>query len=693
MSNMRLQGFRVTDFRSVHDSGWIEVDEKTNSFIGVNESGKTNLILPLWKLNPAKGGDINAISDFPRSRFAEMRAEAKKPIFICAQFSVPPELASKVAALTDCPATELDVVEVSRDFSGARFVHFPKARVLRTVPKSEVIASIERMQSEVERVEAKDTEEGKSGLLGLIAEILKLSVGLKQDLKIEDIELIAERFANWDDSALPADSPLSLAYQLATTTLREKKEKLNQPAPGEDDATKNLILEHLPKFVYYSNYGNLDSEIYLPHVIQNMSRDGLGTKLEAQVRTLRVLFDFVKLKPQEILDLGKEVQNANNEQISQVAEKKKERMVLLDSAAAHLTREFREWWKQGKYVFKFAADGDHFRIWVSDDKRPEPVELENRSSGLQWFLSFFLIFIVESKNNHRGAILLLDEPGLTLHPLAQRDLSRFFENLSKTNQLVFTTHSPFLIDADKLDRVKAVYVDDNGYSSITSDLRSAAPKSVKEQSIYAAHAALGLTVSDVILQGCQPVLVEGPSDQHYLTAIRTALAQLGKFRSQREVIFVPAGGVRGVKAVGPILAAKEEILPVVVIDSDSSGRTFASQLKSEMYRGHETRVVELSTVTGIDNSEVEDLVPPKVLADCFNRLFRSDEDLQESLDESKAIVPQIESFARLNRIDLQLGWKVDLAKAVKRKILSNPSLLESSPGRLKALETLVSRLT
>ncbi len=62
----------------------------------------------------------------------------------------------------------------------------------------------------------------------------------------------------------------------------------------------------LPKFVYYSNYGNLDSEIYLPHVIDNLKREGLGQKEIAKARTLKVLFEFVNLKPEEILTLGKE---------------------------------------------------------------------------------------------------------------------------------------------------------------------------------------------------------------------------------------------------------------------------------------------------------------------------------------------------------------------------------------------------
>jgi hypothetical protein len=118
-------------------------------------------------------------------------------------------------------------------------------------------------------------------------------------------------------------------------------------------------------------------------------------------------------------------------EIAAIAEKKRERSILLQSAGTDLTTKFKQWWKQGNYRFRFEADGDHFRIWVSDDRRPEEIELESRSTGLQWFLSFYLVFLVESQGGaHQSAILLLDESGLSLHPLAQRDLAEFFNGLA-----------------------------------------------------------------------------------------------------------------------------------------------------------------------------------------------------------------------------------------------------------------------
>ena len=68
--NMRLIKFRVTNYRSVIDSGWVDA-ERVTALIGVNELGKTNLLLPLWKLNPAREGEIKPTSDYPKGNYTK----------------------------------------------------------------------------------------------------------------------------------------------------------------------------------------------------------------------------------------------------------------------------------------------------------------------------------------------------------------------------------------------------------------------------------------------------------------------------------------------------------------------------------------------------------------------------------------------------------------------------------------------
>ncbi|MBS7565770.1 ATP-binding protein [Mucilaginibacter sp. Bleaf8] len=424
--------------------------------------------------------------------------------------------------------------------------------------------------------------------------------------------------------------------------------------------------------------------IYLPNVIQWLNGstiEGIDIN-EEQVRTLRVLFDFVGLNPKEILELGKapkEMAMARNgwrsgitqpiaTEIKQAEDDKEERSILLQSASGELTKQFKNWWRQGEYKFRFEADGDYFRIWVSDSIRTDEVALELRSTGLQWFISFYLIFLVESQEKHKDAILLLDEAGLTLHPLAQKDLAVFFDNLSSSNQIINTTHSPFIIDTSHIDRCRVVHMDRDGYTVASSNLRQGSD-ALNEKSIYAVHAALGLSVSDVLLQGCQSVVVEGPSDQFYLNAIKSFLIREKLISPDQEIVFVPSGGVRGVPGVVSMISSKADDIPYLILDSDKSGEDAKKKLLTGLYKGFESKILYVKQFTGLDNSEVEDLLPFQLIKKGIDRLFNSLEvDFEESYDNSLPIVPQIESFASRNEVELEKGWKVPLAMTTKTQL-------------------------
>lgn len=590
---MKLRRYRVTNFRSVKDSGWIECNDVT-TLVGVNESGKSNLLLALWKLNPAREGNIDVLHDMPVSELSTLRHKESEVEFVSAEFEIDKKDATKISDEVGCKCREGLLIRVSRYYDGKYDVEF-----LNGLPES-----------------------------------------IMEGEEIEEVEV-----------------------------------------PYDEGKLYDVILEEMPKFVYYSNYGNLSSKIYLPYAMKWLNKEKVpGIEMnEEQVRTLRVLFDFVNLNPAEILELGKEpktiafdrTRNSNTtptaEDIKKAEENKEQRSILLQSASKSLTKQFKEWWKQGEYQFRFEADGDYFKIWVSDNVRKDEVGLELRSTGLQWFLSFYLIFLVESQEQHKDAILLLDEAGLTLHPLAQKDLAKFFENLSEKNQIINTTHSPFIIDTSNIERCRVVYMDQDGFTVASSDLRQGADV-LNEKSIYAVHAAMGLSVSDVLLQGCQPVIVEGPSDQHYLNAIKAFLICKKLFTPKQEIVFVPSGGVRGVPGVVSILCGKTEKLPYVILDSDKSGIDAKNKLKSSLYKGDEETLLEIKKYVDKENAEVEDLIPYELQEKAINRLFINldEESFEDTYDEENAIVPQIESFAKKSDVILEKGWKVELAKATKQ---------------------------
>lgn len=675
---MKLLRFRVTNFRSVDDSGWVHTDNVT-ALIGTNESGKTNVLLPLWKLNPAKEGQIDPLSDFPRKHYNTFRNQEPSPIFITAIFDMGDELAGELAREVGLPTEQMREVQFRRRFNGDYDVHFPGAAPARKIESQRIFEALDHADKEIEATNPLKTEEELKAQLLLTIRDNNIAFRVPADVEAAVVDRVQQALEKVDLSGAPKTSTIVPRFQRLTEQIQAFKAEISFPHPDGLETLTERVLELLPKFVYYSNYGNLDSEIYLPYVIKNLKRTDLGSKEQAKARTLRVLFDFVKLKPEEILELGLELkepppnQTLTPQQIAEAAERKKERSILLQSASVDLTRQFRAWWKRGDYRFRFEADGNHFRIWVSDDKRPEEIELEGRSTGLQWFLSFYLVFLVERSEAHADAILLLDEPGLSLHPLAQQDLSAFFDGLAETNQLLYTSHSPFLIDADRLDRARKVYVAEDGTSKVTADLSSTEGDSEKRGAGYAVHAALGLTVAESILIGCKPVIVEGASDQHYLSGIKIVLIAAGKLKPGRELVFPPSGGVKGVKAIVSILGARDEALPVTLFDSDEAGRGTMKALKDGLYADQPDMILEVGTFTGMPDTEIEDLFPQALIARELDRWQRNaDTAFSDEVKAGQPIVPQIEEWAKRNGITLKKpGWKVELAKRVKQKLISD----------------------
>jgi AAA15 family ATPase/GTPase len=584
---LTLTKFKVTNFRSVMDSGWIDCDDVT-TLIGINEAGKSNLLLALWKLNPArKEGEatIDPQHDMPNSKFSTWRNELNKHCFIRASFELDDESTS-VLSENGIEIKDVVAIEICRYFNGGYIIY----RVLNTGVR-------QRVESDLHKV----------------------------------------------------------------------------------------VLGELPSFVYYSNYNNLDAQIYLPHAVDRLEGKAVpGYENPAKERTLRIMFEFVGLEPREILELGQapviatqtqQYHNRNLQQpsltqdaIDDAASEKAKRATLLNSASARLTKEFKAWWKQGEYKFRLQADGDFFKIWVSDDKRDDEIELERRSTGLQWFLSFFLVFLVESESAHKGAILLLDEAGLTLHPMAQKDLMNFFKGLSESNQIIHTTHSPFLVDTDNIDRVKVVYIDTDGLTVASSDLLESSDKQ-NLKSIYPAHAAIGLNVSEILLNGCQPIIVEGTSDQHYLNAIKCYLIEKGKLKPRRDMLFMPAGGCKnkGISALISIVSAKNDDVPFSVLDSDIIGKSAKTDLLKGVYKDFPKRIVSIADIVLFDNSEVEDLMPFELLQPQLNKWFGNvDDDFEPK--SNIPILGQIVEFAENNSVNLPDGWKVMLSLGAKRQL-------------------------
>lgn len=209
-----------------------------------------------------------------------------------------------------------------------------------------------------------------------------------------------------------------------------------------------------------------------------------------------------------------------------------------------LTADFNERWRQrvgdesGAIIsvtfHQGGAEGKPHLSFFIETRKGELLSPEKRSVGFKWFLSFYLHLTAEDKRNS-NLVLLFDEPGLHLHSKAQYDMLRVFEELSEKNQIVYATHSPYLIDTAKLHRVRLVFNSKDVGTTIEKITTNLSEN--QKDAIKPIIDALGLSVAhDFSAAKKRNVIVEGISDYYYLTAAKKLCG------IEHEFYFMPAMG-------------------------------------------------------------------------------------------------------------------------------------------------------
>ncbi len=228
---MKLIGFQVTNFRSVEDSGWIDAD-KVTALIGTNESGKTNLLVPLWKLKPAKEGKINPITDFPRKRYNEIRSKDDKPIFITAHFTLGEALSRQIAKMSGLDIEQVQLVKVQRDLDGAYFIGFPNASPLRSIKKNDLKDFFTESQSKIENQTITKKEETlKSEVLSLLANILSEIEELDDETESQTLQKWITALRAIDVSNAAKQQTIVPAFDYIKSQLKVFKNSITTPEP------------------------------------------------------------------------------------------------------------------------------------------------------------------------------------------------------------------------------------------------------------------------------------------------------------------------------------------------------------------------------------------------------------------------------------------------------------------------------
>lgn len=571
---MRLTRFKVQNYRSINDSQWVDVDD-TTVIVGKNESGKTSLLKALWKFNPFKPHPYSLDREWPKGRRKERTDQAT---VIIAEFAFSTDEQAAIDAVDEC-TKGITGVTITKNYKGTFSYSFlPKNPTeednlkwaISIVQENfgqppETASSHFKMTYETALVEFVGKARAHGGATHVVAQAGNFKSTVNGCVSPNDPEKQQDQ---------TAAAEIHKAVDLALKEL-----KVAPPARRVVD----MAQEWLPTFIYMDDYRIFSGAAQLNEVKQR--KDNRQSKPEDDT--------IILLMEQAGLDLDDEVEKAGKPD-------REQRILDMNDASNTLTKEIADRWSQKRYVVRFEADGYHFVTFVQDVDSVALVPLEERSKGFQWFFSFDMMFMSETKGEFENAVILLDEPGLHLHAAAQRDLLKRMASYAKNNQLIYTTHLPFMIDFNRLDNI--FVCEENEAGTIVHKDWATADKDAR----FTLQAALGLSWSQSLFVGQYNLVVEGVTDFWLLSTLSTMLREAGEDGLDEQLVVTPAGGASKVAYVGTILHG-QELNVMVLLDSDKEGEDARKQLVHEWILKDDT-VLMLGKVLGVSHPcALEDL--------------------------------------------------------------------------------------
>lgn len=306
-----------------------------------------------------------------------------------------------------------------------------------------------------------------------------------------------------------------------------------------------------------------------------------------------------------------------------------------DAASLRVTNLLKDSWSQAKIKVNIWIDGDEIHFSIEDESGIS-VPPTKRSDGFQWYLSFYINFMAGIKGDLRNSILLLDNPGLQLHPSGQKDLLSTLEELSMANQIIYTTHSPYLIEVEHLDQVRIIEKDKDKGSIIKEKYYQSTLDAIRP-----IRDALGFSLRDSLFISEENIIVEGPSDKYILEGILTYLKDSVKLDLSKLFINSP-GGANKIPYYA-LFMASESLKFVVVLDNDSAGKKAAKELE-RISQIDTKQIIKLDQVITEDNATLEDLINPLFYNLAVNSCYR--DILKEKLGMEEIPIGEISDNGR-----------------------------------------------
>jgi len=589
---VRLKKARIHRYRSIRDSNLFQVEAGKTILVGPNEAGKTIILQALQQLNPPKGiPGFEPLRDYPRSDYnSDIGRGAVDPATVTVSeghFELEPA----------------DLKAVPDSYKNCIYVFGRKLdnTTWHRVDGGPATPTYGTLQKDLKRLCA-HVDNPKGGAEPTPSD--KLAKLASEWDSVTEMDLSrAAQLREWLDGVFPmideANDSEERRYDRLVALCGVAQER---------DAVLKALHPRLPVFVLFNNYFRVRPRIHLEHLAQRV-KSGVLDDQQYDYGNL-CLLKLLGFSPQELARLGDAAKPAPGDAAALKAyqDRLDTRDYQLNAASVQLTREIVEVWNPAPESseanrLRIKADGQYLKVVVEDELGVE-VELDQRSEGFQWLVSFFVVFFAEAADKHKNAILLLDEPGLHLHGLKQREFRETITRLSAKNQTIYTTHSPFLVGPDELDLVRVVDMTDRTLGTkVRSDLASGDPAA-----LLPLQEALGYDLAQSLFSQTRNLVLEGLTDYWYVEAVAEMLRASGDADLNQKIALVFANSAGKVVYYATILHA-HKLKVAALLDSDAAGDQAAKQETLIHTLGNKKILRTKDSYTGsVTRPEIEDLL-------------------------------------------------------------------------------------
>lgn len=556
---MHLIKVRVQNYRSIIDSGEFNIEYLKTILVGPNEAGKTALLQAIQHLNPpSEINKLNALRDYPRSLYSRITRGEIKEKDIEVVKGVFALSAEEMAHAPERHKGENLIYEFTRKMDNTSSHNIPG---LKTLFYKDLKPDMLRLVHHLDR----DTEAGAVKKNSVAYE--KVTEGWPDYKGLSDVREVLTTWLNSIYADIDEDNEKEL----------QRWEKINQDLLylEQRDGFYKFLHGKLPVFVLYSNYFRVKPIIHLGNLARRTSENILDD--EAYDYGNNCLLKLLGFTATELSELGKVAEISHTSgNIESYREKLDKRSYQLNAASVELTTQIIRIWnpdetKGEASKLQFRADGQYLKVVVEDNIGVE-IELDQRSEGFQWLVSFFIVFFAESQGKHKNTILLLDEPGVSLHALKQREFRKTISLLADTNQTIYSTHSPFMVGPDELDQVRVVELTDRRIGTkVHTTITSSDPAAM-----LPLQEALGYDLAQSLFSSQRNMILEGLTDYWYLDSCSGLMKSIGRNGINEKISLIPANSASKVIYFATILSA-HNLKVAALLDSDNAGEQAANQ--------------------------------------------------------------------------------------------------------------------